>query len=233
MSEYSAPQPPTRDLCGTMLVHRKLLNESMTYRARRNVIENRALRYERERRAPVRTDAVTLPVVVHVVHNPKVPEQNISDEQVHSQITVLNQDFRAKNPDVGKVPQVWKPLVTDAQIEFQLATRDPNGEPTDGIIRVETDQPSFTWDDAVKASATGGADPWPSDQYLNLWVCQLGGRPPRLCAVPRRSAADRRRGHPPLRLRDHGHSDASLRWRPYRDARDWPLAEPLPHLGRR
>ncbi|MFG1687231.1 zinc metalloprotease [Nonomuraea sp. NPDC049269] len=174
MSEYGASQPPTRDLCGTMLVHRRLLNESMTYRARRNTIENRALQYERGRR-PVRTNVVTLPVVVHVVHNPDAPEQNIGDEQIHSQITVLNQDFRATNPDVGNVPPVWKPLVTDALIEFQLAMRDPNGDPTDGIIRVETDQPSFTWDDAVKASAGGGADPWPSDQYLNLWVCQLRG----------------------------------------------------------
>jgi hypothetical protein len=175
MSEYGAAQPPTRDLCGTMLVHRKLLNESMTYRARRITIENRALQYESGQRTSARTDVITLPVVVHVVHNPNFPEQNISDEQIHSQITVLNQDFRAANPDVVKVPQVWKPLVLDARIEFQLATQDPNGEPTSGIIRTETDQTSFTWDDAVKAKATGGADAWPSDQYLNLWVCQLGG----------------------------------------------------------
>ncbi|MEV0388888.1 zinc metalloprotease [Nonomuraea sp. NPDC050643] len=175
MSDYTMPQPPTRDLCGTMLVHRKLLNESMTYRARRNTIENRALQYERGQRAPVRTGVVTLPVVVHVVHHPDTPEQNIGDEQIHSQITVLNQDFRAANPDVVKVPQVWRPLVADAQVEFRLATRDPNGEPTDGIVRVETDQTAFTWDDAVKAAATGGADPWPSDQYLNIWVCELSG----------------------------------------------------------
>jgi hypothetical protein len=57
MSEYGAP-PPTRDLCGTMLVHRKLLNESMTYRARRATIENRALQYEQGRRPSTRTDVL-------------------------------------------------------------------------------------------------------------------------------------------------------------------------------
>jgi len=31
---------------GTMLVHRKLLNKSMTYRARRTTIENRAPQYD-------------------------------------------------------------------------------------------------------------------------------------------------------------------------------------------
>ncbi|MCG5212892.1 zinc metalloprotease [Streptosporangium sp. KLBMP 9127] len=175
MTEYGSPQPPSRDLCATMLVHRQLLNESMTYRSRRAAIENRALQYERGRRASLRTEVVTLPVVVHVVYNPKTPELNIGDAQIHSQIEVLNKDFRATNSDVGNVPAVWKPLVADIKVEFQLATLDPNGEPTDGIIRVPTDQLSFSWDNGVKASATGGSDPWPSDQYLNMWVCQLGG----------------------------------------------------------
>ncbi|MFC4062824.1 zinc metalloprotease [Planomonospora corallina] len=175
MTEPDLPQPPTRDLCGTMLVHRRLLNESMTYRARRAAIENRALQYERGRRSPVRSEVVTVPVVVHVVHNPAVPEQNIGDDQIHSQLAVLNRDFRAANPDREKVPEVWRPLVADAKIEFRLAAVDPEGEPTGGIIRVPTDRRSFGFDDAVKASATGGSDPWPTDQYLNIWVCQLGG----------------------------------------------------------
>src|SRR5688572_20490920 len=101
-----------------MLVHRRLLNESTTYRSRRAAIENRALQYERGRRSPARTDVVTIPVVVHVVHNPAVPAQNIGDDQIHSQIAVLNQDFRAANADRDKVPAVWKQLVADAGIEF-------------------------------------------------------------------------------------------------------------------
>ncbi|GGL00170.1 hypothetical protein Ppa06_68810 [Planomonospora parontospora subsp. parontospora] len=175
MTESDLSQPPTRDLCGTMLVHRRLLNESTTYRSRRAVIENRALQYERGRRSPARTDVVTIPVVVHVVHNPAVPAQNIGDDQVHSQIAVLNRDFRAANPDLDKVPEVWRPLVADARIEFRLAALDPEGEPTDGIVRVPTGRTSFGFDDAVKSSASGGSDPWPTDEYLNVWVCQLGG----------------------------------------------------------
>ena len=27
----------------------------------------------------------------------------------------------------------------------------------------------------VKSAATGGANPWPADRYLNMWVCQLSG----------------------------------------------------------
>ncbi|GAA5037603.1 hypothetical protein HNP84_003166 [Thermocatellispora tengchongensis] len=175
MTEYDVSVPPSRDLCGTMLVHRRLLNESMTYRARRAAIENRALQYERGRRVSARTQVAVLPVVVHVVHNPAAPVQNIGDEQIRSQIEVLNRDFRAANPDVVKVPPVWRHLVADTMIEFRLADVDPAGAPTSGIVRTETSRREFTWDDAVKSGATGGADPWPADQYLNVWVCQLGG----------------------------------------------------------
>ncbi|MGP4025528.1 zinc metalloprotease [Actinomadura sp. 3N407] len=175
MTENTSFPAPRRDLCGAMQVHRRLLNESMTYRAQRARIESRALQYETGRRSSVRRKVLTLPVVVHVVHNPNSPGQNIDGEQINSQIDVLNKDFRATNPDVSQVPDVWRSLIADAQIEFALATVDPFGGPTDGIVRVETDQTDFDVDDGVKSTATGGSDPWPADQYLNMWVCQLGG----------------------------------------------------------
>ena len=73
---------------------------------------------------------------------------------------------------MSKVPGVWKDRVADCNIEFQLASQDPDGNPTDGITRTESTKPSFSTDlDDVKSSATGGADPWSSDDYLNIWVC--------------------------------------------------------------
>jgi len=65
--------------------------------------------------------------------------------------------------------------VTDANIQFELAKKDPNGKATNGITRTNTTRTSFGSNDSVKSSSTGGADPWPSDRYLNLWVCTLGG----------------------------------------------------------
>jgi hypothetical protein len=172
MTEPDPTHPRTRELCGTMEVHRRLLNQSVTYQERRALIENRALAYERGVRTAARTEVVTIPVVVHVVHDSAVPAQNIGLAQIQSQIDVLNQDFRANNPDVAGVPPVWKALVADCRIEFQLATTDPDGNPTDGITRTPSSVPYFsTSADDVKSSATGGADPWPSDDYLNLWVC--------------------------------------------------------------
>jgi hypothetical protein len=114
---------------------------------------------------------VTIPVVVHVVH--RAAEENISDTQIKSQIDVLNRDFRAKNADKSKVPAVWKSLVADAKIEFALATKDPAGKRTTGITRTATTVDGFKLDNGVKAKRTGGVPPWPTDRYLNFWVCKL------------------------------------------------------------
>lgn len=112
-----------------------------------------------------------LTVVVHVVYNTE--QQKISRQQVSSQIEVLNRDFRARN-DVSAVPQVWSGLVADANVEFALATTDPDGKPTDGITYTKTGVVAFGSDDAVKSTARGGVDPWSPDHYVNIWVCKLG-----------------------------------------------------------
>jgi Pregnancy-associated plasma protein-A/Repeat of unknown function (DUF346) len=159
------------DWCAAMPVHYRLLSESPGYRAARAAVEN--ITWERltqERRFP---GVARIPVVVHVVHN--TAAQNISDAQVTSQIDVLNRDFRATNPDASTVPSVFAGLVADSRIEFFLATIDPAGNPTNGITRTSTTSTSFTFDDAVKSAATGGADPWPADRYLNMWVAPLDG----------------------------------------------------------
>jgi hypothetical protein len=151
-----------------MAAHYRLLELYPSYRRAR-------LRIDAEGRqigaAAVRVGSVRIPVVVHVVWNS--PEQNIAQAQITSQIAVLNQDFRRGNPDVSTVPAPFAGLSADAEVEFVLADRDPAGNATSGITRRQTSTSSFTFDDGVKSAATGGTDAWPSDRYLNMWVCQL------------------------------------------------------------
>jgi hypothetical protein len=115
---------------------------------------------------------ITIPTVVHVVY--KKTAENISDAQVKSQIAVLNKDFRATNADKSKVPSVWKGFVADAKLKFALAKKDPDGAATNGITRTKTTRDSFGTSNDVKMASRGGADAWPSDLYLNIWVCNLG-----------------------------------------------------------
>jgi hypothetical protein len=163
---------PLHRACGAAEVHHRLL-ENRDYQQNRIEIERYTSRFMLWGAKSRRAGAVTIPVVVHVVHGSAT--QNISDAQVQSQVDVLNQDYRAANTDKGIVPQVWSNLVADAQVQFALATVDPDGRPSNGIDRVQTGKQSFTTDDTVKSATSGGADPWPSDRFLNIWVCNLGG----------------------------------------------------------
>ncbi|GAA5068688.1 hypothetical protein HNP84_008424 [Thermocatellispora tengchongensis] len=163
---------PTLSRCATMPKHRHMVATRPDYVVALAAIEN-ATFARRTARARPRDEVVTIPVVVHVVY--QTPEQNVAREQIDSQFERLNQDFRRANPDVGKVPEVWRDLVADARIEFKLADTDPQGRPTDGVIRRETTRPVFDTDDSVKFSAQGGSDAWPADRYLNMWVCNMEG----------------------------------------------------------
>jgi predicted Zn-dependent protease len=115
-----------------------------------------------------------IPTVVHVVY--RNASENVSDAQIISQITALNKDYRKLNPDVSNVPSVWSSLAADVGIEFCLATRDPQGNPTNGITRTSSTQSSFdVSNNNMKFNNTGGKSAWPTDQYLNIWVCNLDG----------------------------------------------------------
>lgn len=163
--------PSTRG-CGTMPVHRRLLDTVPRYAERLQRIEDHTFRAQMGMIA-ARPGCIKIPVVVHVVW--KMAAQNISKAQIDSQVKVLNQDFRKQNADVSNVPAPFAPLSGDACIEFELASTDPDGSPTDGVTRRKTNCNGFSTDDAVKSGATGGTDAWPSDDYLNIWVCQLTG----------------------------------------------------------
>ncbi|MGL4232412.1 MAG: zinc metalloprotease [Casimicrobium sp.] len=159
--------------CGTMQVHHSLLELYPSYRKCLNTLEHQCI--ERRRTAArERATSYRVEVVVHVLYN--AAKENISTAQVKSQLTVLNRDFRATNPDRSKTPAVWKGLVSDAQVEFVLATKDPKGNASTGITRTRTTLTAFDIDDEqIKKSANGGKDAWPTDRYLNIWVCSIAG----------------------------------------------------------
>jgi Pregnancy-associated plasma protein-A len=158
--------------CGTMQVHFRLLEQDPNHRQLLGDLEHETSK--RMVAGPAaRVGVTTIPVVVHVVYSNA--QQNISISQINSQITALNRDYRAKNTDKSKTPAVWRGLITDTNVQFALAKRDPTGKKTNGVTRTPTQVTVFSDDDAVKSSAHGGADAWPADRYLNLWVCALGG----------------------------------------------------------
>ncbi|ALR31441.1 hypothetical protein ATE47_13345 [Chryseobacterium sp. IHB B 17019] len=109
---------------------------------------------------------ITIPVVVHVIHGGQAygTAPNIVDEQVMSQITVMNNDFRklAGTPGFNS-----SAVGADTQIQFALAKVDPNGNPTNGIDRVKMCQSTFNRD-AIEAFVKPETI-WDPTQYMNMW----------------------------------------------------------------
>lgn len=144
---------------------------SETVKKRASLSQHRALPADG---LTVTTDTLYIPVVVHILYN--TAEQNISDEQVKSQIDVLNEDYAAQNATAAEVPDAWKGLLQDSKMRFVLAARTPGVNPqnTNGITRKYVSASSFQYNDvSIKSAANGGVDPWPADDYLNIWVCNL------------------------------------------------------------
>ncbi len=115
---------------------------------------------------------ITIPVVVHVLYNASI--ENVSDAQILSQITVLNEDFRLLNADSLTSPNPFALNAADCQIEFCMAMQDPAGNSTNGITRTLTDSTTFAGIGSEKFTASGGMDNWDPTKYLNLWVCNVG-----------------------------------------------------------
>jgi hypothetical protein len=112
-----------------------------------------------------------IPVVVHIVHNNAsnfiggANNTNISDDQIKTQIRALNEDYRRK---VGTNGFNSNPIGADMEIEFELATKDPTGNVTNGITRTYNDQANFDlqYDGANLANLIR----WNYEKYLNIWV---------------------------------------------------------------
>ncbi len=98
---------------------------------------------------------VNIPVHVHVVYSNS--NENISDSQINSQISVLNNDFNDTN--YGDIPSEFQGLAADIDITFTLAQVD----------RHANSRTSWGTTDAVKSAYPPVAD------HLTIWVCNIGG----------------------------------------------------------
>ena len=124
-------QAQTLKECGNT-AHDHLLQETVPgYTERRQMIEDFTQKFIEKEMMNGGTRAstiITIPVVVHVVFENDL--ENITDAQVLSQIDVLNEDLRRLNADAADTPAEFEGVAADFEIEFCLATIDPDGNPT-------------------------------------------------------------------------------------------------------
>ncbi|HKJ49057.1 MAG TPA: zinc metalloprotease [Christiangramia sp.] len=102
---------------------------------------------------------VNIPVVVHVVYSNS--QENISDQQINSQMDILNEDFRAANSDASNTPSEFAGVVADSEISFTLAS----------VQRYSNSRSEWGTRDDVKYAYP----PVSPSNTLNIWVANIGG----------------------------------------------------------
>ena len=116
-------------------------------------------------------DIITIPVVFHVLYH--TAGENINKSNIDLLVAALNRDFNKKNADTSNTPSVFKPYAASMGFEFKLATMDPQGRGTTGVIRKYTPEVYWMSDDKMKFSESYGDDGWDSKSYLNIWICNM------------------------------------------------------------
>lgn len=163
-----------QDRCGTVEYTLKLIQQKKISETPEKFEEwlKTTTSARKRRNQRLSTATYQVPVVVHVIHNgePIGTGTNISDEQILSQIAVLNRDYKRLNTDASNTPAEFLPVADAFDIEFVLAKQNPEGLATTGIVRTEGTQTGWTMADNYKLKALSY---WPAEDYLNLWVCNL------------------------------------------------------------
>lgn len=128
---------------------------------------------------------VTLPVVFHIIHDGEAVGTgfNPAASIIQNQLDQLNFDFR-KTP--GTAGDNSNPVGADTEIEFCMATVDPNGNtmPEPGINRI--DRNAQGWTAPPYGVCIGGSidrsyidntikpqSQWDPNNYINIWVMDL------------------------------------------------------------
>ncbi|TXC76036.1 M43 family zinc metalloprotease [Luteibaculum oceani] len=101
----------------------------------------------------------TIPVVVHVFHTGGAG--NISESQVASAINVLNEDFQKLDGTAGYGEGV------NTLVQFKLAKIDPNGNCTNGIIRINS---TLANHQSYQRGLLKDVSAWDNKKYLNIYV---------------------------------------------------------------
>lgn len=185
MTSYSSADKNSR-YCGTMEYHKYLYEKSIEkeqYIVRKDKADTIANSNQKKYESLVKEiNTCHIPIVIHVVWN--TDNENISKEQILSQLDSTNTDFKKQNTDLDQFNESIRNLAVDSNIEFYLSDHDPKGNKSEGITRTKTSIPEFNIiEDSsstpleaqpVKSSDLGGRNAWPSNLFLNIWVCNLG-----------------------------------------------------------
>jgi hypothetical protein len=162
LSENVAASVPAQR-CASYEVLQQKLSEDPALGARMRQIEAYTAEVikNKSRYRLLEDGTIEIPVFFHVLY--RSTEENISNDQLLSQIEVLNEDFTNSNPDGIRVPAHFQGVQANAQIRFTW-------DPTTGLKRKYVNKRQWSTNDDMKFDAKGGSNVVDPQNHLNIWV---------------------------------------------------------------
>ena len=120
-----------------------------------------------------------LPIIVHVIYWNAI--ENISTDQINSQLDILNADYAGTGLNANTCPAAFQSLKANTNISFCKAAKNPSGTTLAeaGIDRINAQTAGFTnpgatgWSDTYIDNVIKPATTWDASKYLNVWVLPL------------------------------------------------------------
>jgi hypothetical protein len=119
----------------------------------------------------LKTQQYTIPVVLHVFHNGDDGKINL--EQALSGIDILNNDFNGLNSDWNTIDAEFDSIKATLDIQFCLASIDPNGNSTSGVLYYEDSLAMLNIPNLFVYA-------WDNYKYLNIYLPKYTGGSPSL-----------------------------------------------------
>lgn len=113
-----------------------------------------------------------IPVVVHIYgdrYNCETGTYCLTEQKVIDGLNKSNQDFLGLIPDDGPIAPEFQAIRQNLNIEFVLAKKDPNGQPTNGIVR-HPEKAGYGKGSGVDDQIS--ADAWDNFKYMNIYIQQ-------------------------------------------------------------
>lgn len=157
--------------CGTMVNRSEKLNSGKEAQLRYFDAEQQATQWRQNQSGMKTQNTITIPVVFHCVYKTTTGVTNIPDSVFQRQIDVMNETYGLTNSNFSSTRSIFDTLATNTGIQFCLAAFDPQGNPSNGIVRYQNSQNwlSSITNDAIKTTYP----PWDPSKYLNVWTCDM------------------------------------------------------------
>ncbi|WDE03436.1 PKD domain-containing protein [Thalassomonas viridans] len=117
------------------------------------------------------SDRYYIPVVVHVYGQryncDDAEDKCLTDEKILDALNKTNADFQGLNTQDGPIHEHFQSIRGNLDIEFVLAAKTPDGEPTNGIVRYDHEQTGYG---GTRVNDQVANDAWDNYKYLNIYI---------------------------------------------------------------